>query len=82
MQYVIIVIITITVRDKGGIAMKHEYADVRIPIEMDNPSIQRDESKCIKCGQCRNGSQRVDQSSMGDCRRTCTGRKDRNSLKI
>lgn len=33
--------------------MKHLFTDVRIPIEKDNPSIQRDEEKCIKCGQCR-----------------------------
>lgn len=33
--------------------MKHEYADIRIPIEKENPAIQRDESLCIKCGQCR-----------------------------
>lgn len=33
--------------------MKHEYADIRIPIEDDNPAIQRHESLCIKCGQCR-----------------------------
>ena len=28
--------------------------DIRVPIECDNPSIQRDEEKCIKCGQCKN----------------------------
>ena len=33
--------------------MKHEYADIRIPIEENNPAIQRHESLCIKCGQCR-----------------------------
>lgn len=33
--------------------MKHMYADVRIPIEKDNPAIERDENLCIRCGQCR-----------------------------
>lgn len=33
--------------------MKHLPLDVRVPIEEDNPSICRDENKCIKCGQCR-----------------------------
>ncbi|MGL4985615.1 MAG: [FeFe] hydrogenase, group A [Treponemataceae bacterium] len=32
---------------------KHEFLEVRIPIEKDNPSIMRDESLCIKCGNCR-----------------------------
>ncbi len=32
---------------------KHLFSDVRIPIEPDNPAIQRDEALCIKCGQCR-----------------------------
>lgn len=32
---------------------KHEFSDIRIPIEKDNPSIIRDEAKCIKCGQCK-----------------------------
>lgn len=27
--------------------------EVRVPIEKDNPSIMRDEQKCIKCGQCK-----------------------------
>ncbi len=33
--------------------MKHEFIDKRVPIEKDNPSIYRDEQKCIKCGACR-----------------------------
>lgn len=33
--------------------MKHLSMDIRVPIEQDNPSICRDESKCIKCGQCK-----------------------------
>lgn len=33
---------------------KHLPLEVRVPIEEDNPSITREESKCIKCGQCRN----------------------------
>ena len=32
---------------------KHMSLSVRVPIEQDNPSIQRDETKCIKCGMCR-----------------------------
>lgn len=32
---------------------KHPFVEIRIPIEGDNPAIQRDESKCIKCGNCR-----------------------------
>ncbi|GAA0070885.1 hypothetical protein UT300003_24090 [Clostridium sardiniense] len=32
---------------------KHEFLNIRIPIEKDNPSIQRHEELCIKCGQCR-----------------------------
>lgn len=31
----------------------HQFTEIRIPIEEDNPSIQRHESLCIKCGQCR-----------------------------
>lgn len=34
--------------------MKHMPLDIRVPIEADNPSIVRDESKCIKCGMCKN----------------------------
>ncbi|QEK18949.1 NADP-reducing hydrogenase subunit HndC [[Clostridium] hylemonae DSM 15053] len=33
--------------------MKHEFAEIRIPIESDNPAVRREESLCIKCGQCR-----------------------------
>lgn len=33
---------------------KHLAMDIRVPIEKDNPAIQRDESTCIKCGQCKN----------------------------
>lgn len=33
---------------------KHLPMSVRVPIEQDNPSIMRDESKCIKCGACKN----------------------------
>lgn len=33
---------------------KHLGMDIRVPIECDNPSIQRDKEKCIKCGQCKN----------------------------
>ncbi len=34
--------------------MNHLPLDVRVPIEPDNPSIIRDEDKCIKCGMCKN----------------------------
>ena len=33
--------------------MKHLPLSVRVPIELDNPSICRKEELCIKCGQCR-----------------------------
>ena len=32
----------------------HLPLSVRVPIEQDNPSIMRDEEKCIKCGMCKN----------------------------
>lgn len=32
---------------------KHLPLSVRVPIEKDNPSICRDEAKCIKCGMCK-----------------------------
>ena len=32
--------------------MDHLPLTVRVPIEEDNPSICRDEAKCIKCGMC------------------------------
>ena len=32
----------------------HLPLSVRVPIEQDNPSIMRDEKKCIKCGMCKN----------------------------
>lgn len=32
---------------------KHLSMDIRVPIDCDNPSIERDEEKCVKCGQCR-----------------------------
>ena len=31
----------------------HQFADIRIPISANNPSIMRDEALCIKCGACR-----------------------------
>lgn len=31
---------------------KHEFANLRIPIEADNPAIIRNNDLCIKCGQC------------------------------
>lgn len=34
--------------------MQHLPKSIRVPIELDNPSIMRDEALCIKCGQCKN----------------------------
>lgn len=34
--------------------MKHEYSDLRVPIEKNNVSISRDEDLCVKCGACKN----------------------------
>ena len=31
----------------------HLTLSVRVPIDSDNPSIMRDEAKCIRCGQCK-----------------------------
>ena len=33
--------------------MEHLAMSIRVPIEQDNPSIVRDNAKCIKCGMCR-----------------------------
>lgn len=33
---------------------KHLPKDIRVPIEPDNPAIMRNETLCIKCGQCKN----------------------------
>ena len=33
--------------------MKHLALNIRVPIEQDNPSIVRDDAKCIKCGMCK-----------------------------
>ena len=32
---------------------KHLFTNIRVPIEEDNPSIYRNESKCISCGACK-----------------------------
>ena len=32
---------------------KHQFTDIRVAIEPDNPSVQRLEFKCIKCGACK-----------------------------
>lgn len=32
--------------------MHHKYTEIKLPIEADNPAIQRHEGLCIKCGQC------------------------------
>lgn len=31
----------------------HQFTDIRIAIDKNNPSIHRHEEKCIKCGQCK-----------------------------
>lgn len=33
---------------------KHLSKGIRVSIELNNPSIQRIEEKCIKCGMCKN----------------------------
>ena len=33
--------------------MEHLALSIRVPIEQDNPSIVRDNAKCIKCGMCK-----------------------------
>ncbi len=33
--------------------MNHMSLDIRVPIELDNPSIQRFEEKCVKCQLCK-----------------------------
>ena len=52
---------------------KHLFAELRIPIEPDNPAIMRNEETCIKCGACRQVCEReiavgrlYDLSSTGD----------------
>ena len=32
---------------------KHQFTDIRVAIAPENPSIQRLEFKCIKCGACK-----------------------------
>lgn len=32
---------------------RHLSKDIRVPIDTDNPAIMRDETKCIKCSQCK-----------------------------
>ena len=32
--------------------MEHLNQNIRVAIDADNPSVTREESKCIKCGQC------------------------------
>ena len=36
----------------GNVMSKHLSMDIRVPIELDNPSIMRFEEKCIKCCAC------------------------------
>ena len=39
---------------KGDFFMsKHQFTDIRVAIAPENPSIQRLEFKCIKCGACK-----------------------------
>ena len=33
---------------------KHLSPEIRVPIDAHNPSIQRNEALCIRCGQCKN----------------------------
>lgn len=32
---------------------EHQFTDIRVAIEPDNPAVQRLEFKCIKCGSCK-----------------------------
>ena len=32
---------------------KHQYSDIRVPVEENNPALKRIESLCIKCGACK-----------------------------
>lgn len=32
---------------------KHLSPEIRVPIDSDNPSIERHEELCIRCGKCR-----------------------------
>ena len=41
-------------KNKEEVMGKHLFSNVRVPIEEDNPSIYRDESRCINCGACKN----------------------------
>ena len=51
---------------------KHEFTNIRVPIEEDNPSIQRDESKCIKCGMCKRVcDEDITVGKMFDLEKTC-----------
>ena len=51
---------------------KHEFTNIRVPIEEDNPSIQRDESKCIKCGMCKKVcDEDITVGKMFDLEKTC-----------
>lgn len=51
---------------------KHKFVDIRIPIENDNPSIQRHEDLCIKCGQCRYVCENdIDVGRLYDLESTC-----------
>ncbi|MCL1797548.1 MAG: [FeFe] hydrogenase, group A [Eggerthellaceae bacterium] len=52
----------------------HQFSDIRIPIDQNNPAIVRHEELCIKCGECRRmceGDVAVgglyDLESTGDC---------------
>ena len=52
----------------------HKFADVRIPIDENNPAIMRNEKLCIKCGACRHICETdiavgrlYDLESSGDC---------------
>ena len=38
--------------DDGSSRPKHLSTAIRVPIEPDDPSIVRDEDRCIRCGQC------------------------------
>ena len=39
--------------------MEHLSLDIRVPIDLDNEAIMRDEDKCIKCGMCKDVCQKA-----------------------
>lgn len=50
----------------------HEFTDIRVPIEKDNPAILRIEGLCIKCGKCKEVCQKqIGVAGYYDLDKTC-----------